>query len=265
VTERLNALGAAFNRELLRRVRRSILVAAGAGLVAAFAFIPWRLPIGVSDRVLISFGAFLAAFAGILALALLRQLGGTFGDALAVVAWGRRHAEGRWQQLGAGRIPGNPREAVAWLAAHPDDDSLLPQRLTAQLATGDLDGARETLRGYPTATAADRYELVGDAWYLNFLAGGSPPLDAVADAAAAVEQDPPWAAVYLATSQAHVAAVSNGDWVSPLAQLRGQLGARADGLVGLRYVLPMWAAGVAGSLAAVGIVLFILRVTGLWT
>lgn len=264
MNERLNALAGEFNREVQGRATRAFLIALGAGLLAAFALGASVIPIEVSGNLLVAYGTFLAVFGSVLALALLRQFGGPFGDALAVAAWGRRHAEERWRRLGAGRIPRNREEALAWLAAHPDDDSFQPEHLSARLGAGDLAAARETLAHYPTDTASQRYELASDTWFLDFLDGALPPVDAVAGAAAAVDDEPEWAAVGLATLRAHAGAVSGGDWISPLVDARARVGAQADGIVGARYILPTWTLFMAAAAAMVGIALLVGRMTGIW-
>ncbi|HEX6475497.1 MAG TPA: hypothetical protein VF114_10485, partial [Candidatus Limnocylindria bacterium] len=208
MNERLNALAGEFSREVHGRVRRAFLMALGAGLLSAFALGASVVPIEISGNLLIAYGIFLAVSGSVLGLVLLRQFGGTFGDALAVVVWGRRHAEERWQRLGAGRIPRTPQEARAWLTAHPDPGSLQAQRLSAQIGAGDLPAARATLATYPTDTAGQRYELGSDAWFLDFLDGALPPVEPIAAAAAAVADEPEWAAVGVATLRAHAASVT---------------------------------------------------------
>lgn len=264
MNERLNALARQFDREVQARARRSLLVALGAGLVAAFALGAAFIPVEVSGNLLLTYAVFLAPFAIVLAVMLLGQFSGPFGDALAVATWGRLHAEDRWKRLGAGRLPRNRQEAQAWLAAHPDEDAFQAQHLSARLGVGDLAAARATLPHYPTETPAQRYELASDAWFVAFLAGEALPLEAVTEAAAAVDDEPEWAAVGLATTLAHAAVASGGDWMRPLAEVRPLLGPRADGLVGTRFILATWTVYMGAAAVMVGIALFIGRSTGIW-
>ena len=266
MTNRFGALPAAFSAELQRRVGRAFLLALGAGLLSVFALGGSILPDAYSTNLLLAYAVFLAIFAVALGVLLLRELGGRFGDALAVAGWARSDSEERRRRIGAGRIPRNPNEARAWLAAHPDPATFQPQRLSAQVMAGDLAAARATLLTYPTATALDRFEVLDDGWFLDFLEGGSPPVAPLEDAAAQLtdEQDRTFAAVIIATLRAHLAAATGGDWISPLAEQRQRLGGRAAGFVGSRYIVVTWSVLVAIASGLVGVALVVGRVTGVW-
>jgi hypothetical protein len=266
VSDRFGALPGAFSAELQRRVRRAFLLALGAGLLAVFALGASILPGALSTDLLLSYALFLATFAGSLALFLLRELGGPFGDALAVAHWARRDAEERRAAVGAGRIPRNHAEARAWLAAHPDPEALQSQRLSAQVMAGDLAAARATLATYPSDTAFDRFERLDDGWFLDYLEGGEPSLATLEEAAAELtdERQRTFAAVIIGTLRAHAAAASGGDWISPLARERPRLGEQAAGFVGSRYVLFTWTVLVAIASGLVGVALTVGRATGVW-
>jgi hypothetical protein len=266
VSERFGALPGAFSAEMQRRVRRAFLLALGAGLLAVFGLGASVLPEAFSTNLLLAYALFLATFAISLALLLLREFGGPFGDALAVANWARRHAEERRAEIGAGRIPRNPAEAHAWLAAHPDPDAFQPQRLSAQVMAGDLAAARATLATYPTATAFDRFEMLDDGWFVDFLDGADPPLEPLEEAAAELtdERQRTFAAVIIGTLRAHAAAAGGGDWIAPLASERRRLAEQAAGFVGSRYVLISWTVLVAIASALVGVALAVGRATGVW-
>ncbi len=105
MTDRRNHLATVVQEEVYRRVRRSFLVALGASLLAAFALGGSLVPIAIAGNLLMTYGLFLAVFGTTLAVMLVTQFGGEFGDALAVVVWARLRTEDRWRELGAGRIP----------------------------------------------------------------------------------------------------------------------------------------------------------------
>jgi hypothetical protein len=266
VTGRLGALAAAFQGEVQRRAARAILIATGAGLLAVFALGASVLPSGLSSSLLLSYGLFLLVFGIVLAALLLQGFGGPFGDALAVAGWARLDAEERRRAAGAGRIPRSPAEARDWLAAHPDPAAHQPQRLSAQIMAGDLAAARQTLATYPSATPIERFEIVDDGWFLDFLEGRSPslvPLEAAADELNE-EGQRTFAAVVIATLRAHQAAAAGQDWVSPLAAERGRLAHRADGIVGSHYVVGTWTIVMVAASVMAGLALLIGRATGIW-
>jgi hypothetical protein len=265
VTSRLGALSAAFSAELFRRVRRAFLLSLGLAMLAVFALGASILPDAYATNLLLAYGVFLAVFGGALAVTLLRELGGPFGDALAVALWSRREAEQNRRAAGAGRILRNPEEARAWLAAHPGH-GMPAARLSAHVMAGDLVAARATLDTYPIATTSDRFEILDDRWFLDFLEGGMPSLDPLEAAATEIEdpRERTFAAVMVATLRAHAAAASGADWVSPLAGERARVGDRAGGIVGARYVVVSWTLLMAIASALVGVALGVGRISGIW-
>jgi hypothetical protein len=266
VTGRLGALAAALSAEVQRRTRRAFLLATGAGLLAVFALGASILPRAFASNLLITYAVFLGAFGATMAAMLIQGFTGPFGDALAVASWTRLDAEDRRKAEGAGRIPRSPAEAQAWISAHPDPAMFQPQRLSAQIRVGDLAGARQTLAEYPSTTALERFEVLDDGWFLDFLEGADPPLAPLE--AAADELSEGWerdfAAVVIATHRAHQASVHGGDWIAPFAAERGRLGSRAAGIVGTRYVVAIWTLYMASASVMVGIALLIGRATGVW-
>ncbi|HEY7462846.1 MAG TPA: hypothetical protein VH987_00190 [Candidatus Limnocylindria bacterium] len=266
MTDRFAALPSAFAAEMQRRVGRAFLLALGLALLSVFALGASVLPTALTSNLLVSYAVFVVVFSVGLALFLLRELGGTFGDAIAVAGWARRELEEQRRRIGAGRIPRNAAEARAWLAAHPDRSEFAEQRLFAQILIGDLVAARETLNDYPGDTPLERFELLDDGWFLEFLEGDTPPLDPLQQAAAVLtdESERTHAAVVLATLRAHAAAVAGADWVSPLAAERAMLGEHASGFVGPRYILPSWTLLTAIAAGLSGVALVVGRVTGVW-
>ncbi|MEP6469226.1 MAG: hypothetical protein ABJC24_05595 [Chloroflexota bacterium] len=266
MSDRFGTLAAVVSTEVQARSRRAFLLSLGAALLATFALGGSVVPIAIAGNLLINYAVFLATFGTTLAATLLWQFGGAIGDALAVGGWGRLEAEDHWRALGAGKIPRDAGQGSSWLAAHPEPGRLAPQRLVAQLFAGDTTAANETLSTYPTSTAYERFELANDRWFLDFLAGELPALDEV-EAAAANVQDPgerARAAAAAATMRAHAAAVSGGDWVAALAAARQVVGARADGLVWSRYVVPGWTLLMGVAAALIGLGLLAGKLTGVW-
>jgi hypothetical protein len=266
VTDRRNHLATVVQEEVYRRVRRSFLVALGASLLASFAVGGSVVPIAIAGNLLITSGLFRAVFGTTLALMLVTQFGGEFGDALAVVVWARLRTEDRWRELGAGRIPMGLEQAQAWLAAHPDEASLPAQRLSAQLSAGLLEDARRTVARYPTTTPYQRYDQAADRWFLDFLEGNEGPVDAVDAVGAAIDTDDErrLAVANRALMHAHVAAANGREPYPELAAARPQLGDSAAGLVGSRYVTRTWTFLMVVAAGLMGVALLVGRVTGVW-
>lgn len=266
MTDRRNHLATVVQEEVYRRVRRSFLVALGASLLAAFALGGSLVPIAIAGNLLITDGLFLAVFGTTLAVMLVTQFGSEFGDALAVVVWARLRTEDRWRELGAGRIQIGSTQALAWLAAHPDEASLPAQRLSAQLSAGMIGDARRTLARYPTTTPYERFDQAADGWFLDFVEGTERPIEAVDAAAATIDTDDErrLAAANRALMHAHVAAAAGQDPYPALAAVRPQLGDQAAGLVGSRYVTRPWTFLMVVAAGLMGVALLVGRVTGVW-
>ena len=267
MSDRRNHLATVFQEEVHRRIQRSFLVALGASLLASFALGGSVVPIAIAGSLLLTYGLFMAVFGSTLAIMLVTQFGGQFGDALAVVVWARLRAEDRWREVDAGRIPIGPEQARAWLAAHPDESSLPPQRLSAQLSAGLLADARLTLTRYPSTTPYERYDQIADGWFLDFVEGADGRFDAADAAAAAIdtEDERQLVAANGALMRAHVAAAAGQDPYAVLAAARQPLGDRAAGLVGSRYVVRTWTFLMAVAAGLVGVALVVGRMTGIWS
>jgi hypothetical protein len=263
---RNSVLPALLSQEVQRRTRRAFLIALGLGLVAVFALGASFLPITLSADLLISYGVFLAVYALALALVLLRDFGHELGDALAVVIWGRLDAEEHSKRLTGAKIPVGQAAAAAWLARHGETPGLAPQRVVAQILNGDLEGARTTLRDYPTTTPYERFELASDRWFVDFVSGVDAPTTAV-DAAAEEVVDPEdraRAAASVATLRAHALAAGGGNWLQALASARAAVGHRANMLVVSRMLVPAWTFYMASAALLIGIALLVGRATGVW-
>jgi hypothetical protein len=266
VSARFGALAARISAEVQRRTLRAFLIGLGAGMLAVFAMGASILPDGITTNLLLAYGVFVAAFGITLALLLVQAFGGAFGDALAVAGWARLHAEERRKAAGGGRIPRSPAEARAWLAASAGTAALPAHRFSVQILAGELGAARETLGAYPTATGLERFEILDDGWFLDFLEGrvlDLVPLEAAA-AELGTEEERTVAAVAIATLRAHAAAAAGSDWIGPLAAERARVAGRADGIVGARYVVASWTLTMAVTSVMVGFALLVGRVTGVW-
>jgi len=266
VSGRLGALAAAMSAEVNRRSRRAFLIALGAGMLAVFGLGASILPDAFTTNLLLAYGLFVAVFGIALALSLIQGFSGPFGDALAVAGWARLDAEERRRSAGGGRIPRSAGEASAWLAAHADKPALPSHRFSAQILAGELPAARETLGAYPEATPLERFEILDDGWFLDFLEGRVAelaPLDAAARELP-TEQERTFAAVAIATLRAHAAAVAGSDWILPLAAERPRLAELGDGIVGARYVVASWTLTMALTSVMVGFALLVGRATGVW-
>jgi len=263
---RNRVLPALLGQEVQRRTRRAFLIALGLALLAVFALGASFLPMSLSADLLISYGVFLGVYAVALALVLLRDFGHELGDALAVVIWARLDAEEHARRLTGAKIPVGQAAAAAWLARHGDKPGLAPQRVVAQILTGDLDGARATLGDYPTTTPYQRFERESDRWFVDFVSGVDAPLTAVEAAAAEVVDpgDRARAGASVATLRAHSLAAGGGNWLHALASARAAVGDRANMLVVSRMLMPAWTFYMASAAVLIGIALLVGRATGVW-
>jgi hypothetical protein len=267
VSGRLGALAAAVSADVQRRSLRAFLLALGSGLLGVFALGASILPDGIVTNLLFAYAVFVGIFGVSLALLLIKAFSGAFGDALAVAGWARLDAEDRRRDAGGGRIPRSPGEARGWLAAHPVDSTLPAHRFSAEILAGELEAARKTLEAYPSTTELDRFEILDDGWFLDFLQGRVLDLDPLETAAAALgaEAQRTFAAVAIATLRAHAAAVAGIDWIPPLAAERQRVGSRADGIVASRYIVASWTLTMTVTSVMVGFALLVGRATGVWT
>ena len=138
-------------------MQRSFLVALGAALLAAFALGGSLVPIAIAGNLLVSLRALPGrSSASTLAVMLVTQFGGEFGDALAVVVWARLRHRG---SLARARRRAHPDRAGTGegLARRASGRGVAAaQRLSAQLSAGMIDDARLTLARYPTTTPYER-------------------------------------------------------------------------------------------------------------
>ena len=261
------ALGSTVTAEAGRRVRRAGLIAAGGGLLSAFALGASVLPMSVTSDLLVAYLVFLAVYGAILALALLRELGGPYGAAMTVGEFARSGTLAEWRATtGDPDPPRSPADAAAWLQRHPDDGSLPGQRLSALLLTGDLAAARQALAQYPRSTPFERYDHAADAWFLDFLEGATPPPAEVEAAVREVSDAGPRARADagLAVLRAHLAEASGADWIAPLATARPLI--PADANTGWRgsMIVRVWTLYMAAGALLIGVALLIARLTGVW-
>lgn len=250
-----------------RRLRRAILLACLGALLAVFAFGASILPTAVTGNLLLGYLVFLGIFAVALALSLLYQTGGDYRRALTVGEFARQNAWREWNEaVGEERPPLTRDEAVAWLASHPAPD-LPEQRAYAHLLTGDVDAARALLREYPSGTDYERYGRAADQWMMDFLDGRTGALDALEQAAAAVE-DPERRAVAVAGAALRRATAENaagGDWIGPMAAAYPAVAGRATDHWRIGAVVRVWTLGMVVVSAMVGAALLFSRMTGVWS
>jgi hypothetical protein len=255
-----------------RRLRRALLIATGAGLLAVFVLgasvLSAWLSAAVTYDLRIAYFVFLAVYGVTLALLLIGATADPYGAALWTAEVSRAGTIATWQRVtGEREPPRNPRAAEAWLASHPEAEGSEPQRLMVQIYAGDLAAARETLSRYPTGTPFERYWRAADEWFLDLLGGRLPPLDAVEAEVAAVE-DPAQRAHAesgVAVLRAHRELLSGRDWVAPLAAARPRVEGYVDDTLRIKMIVRAWttfmalAAGMIGLALVVGLASGIVR------
>jgi hypothetical protein len=266
IRKRQFLLGRAVSEELGKRVRMAFLVAIGLGLLSVFALGGSFLGDAIKYSLLLSYAVFLAVFAVILLLGLLRATGGQLGRAIVVGETARALTEAEWRRATGSGIPRDERAARDWLAANPETDANRPQRLSAQVRSLDLAAARDTLTRYPRETPFERYYAAADEWFLDYLEGGQPEPTAAEDATAEIVEPgmKEHAQVGLATLRAHLAAARGLDWMSALAAPADFVDTRpADGLRA-KLIVVNWTLLMAIAAALIGVALLVGRTTGIF-
>jgi hypothetical protein len=253
--------------EVPYRARQATLVAVVAGLIATFALGASLLPEALTSDLLLGYIVFLLVYGAVLALALLRVTAGSYGAAVSVGAISHNGTlRARREATGEAKPPTTPIEAVAWLARHPEDEGIYPQRLSTQVLAGDLAGARESLSRYPRATAFERYWLEADAWFLDVLEGRPTDLAAVQTEVEAVT-DPALRAHAesgLAVLRAHEAVTAGRDWIAPMAAVHDRVAPFADDSWRIPMVVRLWTWHMAIAAAFIGAALLFARLIGVW-
>ena len=261
------ALAAAANAEYTRRTRQATFVAVVAGLVAVFALGASLLPEDVTTDLLVGYVVFLLVYGVALALALLRVTAGPYGAAIAVGAIAHNGTlRARVEATGETNPPTTPIEAAAWLARHPEEEGIYPQRLSTQILAGDLAGARASLARYPRATAFERYWLAADAWFLDVLEGRPADLAAVEAEVEAVTEPAlrAHAESGLALLRAHAAITAGRDWIAPMAAVYDRVAPFVDNTWRTPMVVRLWTWHMVIAAAIIGAALLVARLTGVW-
>lgn len=250
-----------------RRVRRAVLIATGAALLATFAFGASILPSALTGNLLLGYLLFLAVFGIALGVALLQQTGGEYRRALIVGEFARRDAWRSWQDVvGEDRPPLNADEAAAWLARHTGPE-LAPQRTYAHILTGDTAAARVSLADYAMATPEERCDRAGDGWIIDFMDGHISDMVRLDEAAAAIPDATRRGLAVSANAmrRALAAATTGGDWIGPMAAAYPAVAPFATDDFRASAVVKIWTAGMAVASAMVGVALLVGRFTGVWS
>lgn len=243
------ALSDAITRDLVYRLRLATVIGSGAAIAAwllnGFMLFEERPTIG--DAALGGV-AFLVVSLITFALPLVRS--GRERHALETVYWAAGESSRRWDvAFGDGRVPANPKQALAWLARHPEDtEATRHARVFAKLVVGDLAAARELVMRLPAASPVDRYRRETSAAMVRMVEGADPDVDGLASMVDGLpeEADRFQAQVDLAMLRGLLAAGDGGDWKAPMLELRERLDGRADGAL-RRMWLPVAAMLAIGA------------------
>lgn len=244
--DRSRALREAFRRaESIGPIRPSVVGLAG-GLVASYVADGLLAPIlGTPLRQIVSAAVFVAVMAP---LWLLVQPA-SVRKAHDVMTWLNGWETERWQTELGRRLTALPRAEPAIVDALPDTMGLRPLRVELLTANGRLDEARERLALLPADTPWQQFERAALTEWVAWWADEPSHVEAMRAAEPAIE-DPERrlaARVMTAAAEARRAAISNGDAMRPLAELRDELGDRPR-----RYAYG-YTAGVIGMAMLMGI------------
>lgn len=147
--------------------------------------------------------------------------------------WLADRAEANWARAFGGRpVPRDERDMRAFLEAVPETPEGAAQRAGLMFALLDVEGARAAIAAMPNATPHDRFGRASAAWLADFVAGTTRPIEPLESLAHAIA-DPDErleAVVALAVYRGRAALADGGDWETPLAAVRDDLGPSADAL-----------------------------------
>ena len=243
------ALSDAITRDLTDRLRLAIVIGSGAAIAAwllnGFLLFEQRPTI---DGAALGGVAFLVVSLIAFAFPFLRS--GRERHALETVYWAAGESSRRWAEaFGDGRVPANPKQALAWLARHPEDaDATRHARVFAKLVIGDLAAARELVARLPADSPVDRFSRETSAAMVRMVEGEDPGVEGLATMVdgLADEADRFQAHVDLAMLRGLLAAGDRGDWMAPMLELRERLAGRAGGAL-RRMWLPVVAMLAIGA------------------
>lgn len=243
------ALSDAITRDLVYRLRLATLIGSGAAIATWLlnGFLLFEEHPTIDDAALggVAFGVVsLISFA----FPLVRS--GRERHALETVYWAAGESSRRWgEAFGDGRVPANPKQALGWLARHPEDtEATRNARVFAKLVIGDLAAARELVAGLPAASPVDRFRRETSAAMVRMVEGEDPGVERLAMMVDDLpdEADRFQAHVDLAMLRGLLAAGDGGDWMAPMLELRERLDGRADGAL-RRMWLPVVAMLAVGA------------------
>jgi hypothetical protein len=155
---------------------------------------------------------------------------------MEVQTWAGERELGAWQRA-TGSLPWQlppttPAAAERWLARHPETAMNRGPRAEVLLVARRFDEARATLARIPVATVGDRIARADLVATTTFVERGELELGELRAAAAAAEgEDRLDGVVRIAMLEVRAAIATGGDWVTPLAAARVELGPRADGVL----------------------------------
>ena len=243
------ALSQTIERDLADRLRLAIVIGSGSAIAAWLlnGFLLFEERPTIDDAAL---GGVAFLVVSLIAFAFPFARSGRERHALETVYWAAGESSRRWgEAFGDGRVPANPKQALAWLARHPEDtEATRHARVFAKLVIGDLKAARELVVRLPAGSPVDRFRRETSTAMVRMVEGEDPRVEGLATMVEGLpdEEDRFQAQVDLAVLRALLAAGDGGDWMAPLLELREGLDGRADGAI-RRMWLPVVGMLVIGA------------------
>jgi hypothetical protein len=249
------ALSDAITRDLMYRFRLAGVIGTGALLATWLldGFLLFRGPPSLADAAL---GGLVFLIVALVAFAVPFVSSGRMRHALETVYWAASESARRWAEaFGDPRVPANPKQALAWLARHPEDtQETRGARVFVKLVIGDLVAARELVSRLPARSPADRLRRETSAAMVRLVEGGDPDVEGLTLMAEALpdEADRLHAHADMAILRGLLAAADGGDWTVPMLDLRERLGGRERGALRRLMWLPIAAMFVVAAVVITG-------------
>ena len=223
--DRARALRDAFRRAESFGPIRPAAVGLAGGLVASYVADGLLAPVVGSP--LRQLGA-AAVFVSVMAPLWLLVQPASVRRAHDVLTWLNGWESERWQAELGRRLTAVPRATPAMVDALPDTMGLRPLRVELLAANGRLDEARERLASLPTDTPWQRFEHAAMAEWIAWWSDEPGDRGEMRRAAETIEDAERRLAAraMVAAAEARRAAVSGGDAMRPLSELRDALGDR---------------------------------------
>lgn len=170
---------------------------------------------------------FVIVFARVGSWAIARWLPRDFRAATETYVWLAMRAEAHWREVLGAPIPRTAAAQRAFLDATPVVPETAGELAGIWLALGDLDTAREVIARMPESTPAERQGKAATTWLVDFVGGEDGDLGDLEASLGQVGEgeDRLEGHVELAVDASRVAFAHRGDWVGPMAAVRGELGA----------------------------------------